>query len=43
MQYETVTYYILYLSNNLPEQSLSKEQTRFRDFGKIKEPNHRFI
>ena len=41
MQYETETNYRLYLSINLPEQSISEEQTRFRDFGKIKEPNHR--
>ena len=44
MQYETVTNYRFYLSNNVPDQSLSnKEQTRFLDFGKIKEPNHRLI
>ena len=43
MQYETVTNCRLYLSNNLPEQSLYKEQTHFIDFGKIKEPNHPLI
>ena len=39
MQYETVTNYLFYLWNNLPEQSVTKEQARFRDFGKIKEPS----
>ena len=44
MKYETVTNYRFYLSDYVPDKTLSnKEQTRFLDFGEIKEPNHSFI
>ena len=44
MQYVTETNYRLYLSKNLPEQSLSKKINPFSRFWyRYKEPNHRLI